>query len=140
MAFPFGVAGVGIGLATGILGGKKAARGARRLAGAENAIRALQLARQRAAQIREAGQALGEQAVAVGGSGVESSSAITGRSSLLNQLSSNLNFLNAQDRLGQKAAAAQSLINRGSKIADFGSQFGGFVGAFQGTSLSDFGI
>lgn len=129
----FSVAGAGIGLIGGIIGGSKAAKGARRLAGAENAVRRLQTARDRARQIREASQSLGALAVSVGGSGIESSSAVTGRASLLNQLQSNLNFIQQTDRLGDKAAAAQRLIGRGQRIADFSNQGGEFVGSFQGS-------
>lgn len=134
MAVPgFSIAGAGLGFIGGLIGGGQAARGARRLAGAENAVRRLQTARERASQIREAQQALGEQAVAVGGSGVEGSSAVTGRSSLLNQLQTNLNFINQTDKLGEKAAAAQRLINRGQRTAEIFSQVGNFVSSFQGS-------
>lgn len=133
MAIPFNPIGAGLGVLGGIIGGGKAARGARRLAGAENAIRRLQIARERALQIREASQSLGIQAVAAGASGIESSAIEGGRASLLNQLQSNLTFISQSDRIGQKAAEAQRLIGRGSKIADFSNQTGQFVSSFQGT-------
>ena len=132
MAIPFNPIGAGLGLVGGLIGGAKAARGARRLAGAENAVNRLQVARERASQIREAGQALGAQAVSAGGSGIETSAAQGGRFSLLNQLASNLGFISQTEQLGQKAAAAQRLINKGNKIADFSSQVGGFVSSFGG--------
>ena len=130
MAIPLNPIGAGIGLIGGLIGGGKAARGARRLAGAENAVKRLQVARERARQIREASQALGEQAVAAGGSGIETSAAQGGRFSLLNQLQSNLNFISQTDQLGNKAASAQRLIGKGQKIADFSSSIGGFVSSF----------
>lgn len=130
MAFPFAVAGAGLSLVGGLFGGGKAARGARRLAGAENAVRRLQVARSRASQIREANQALGQQAVSAAGSGVESSSAVTGRATLLNQLSSNLNFINQSDKLGQKAGDAQRMMGQGNRLSDFSNEIGGFIGSF----------
>lgn len=132
MTIPFNPIGAGLGIVGGLIGGGKAARGARRLAGAENAVRRLQIARERALQLREAGQALGEQAVAAGGSGVESSSAITGRASLLNQLQSNLSFINQNDALSAKASAAQRLIGKGNKISNIASSAGGFISSFGG--------
>lgn len=130
MAIPLNPIGVGLGIVGGIIGGGKAAKGARRLAGAENAVRRLQVARERALQIREASKALGQQAVNIGGSGVETSAAAGGRATLLNQLQSNLTFISQTDRLGVKAADAQRLIGRGNKISDYSSQFGGFISSF----------
>lgn len=127
---PFGIIGAGIGIAGGLIGGAKAARGARRLAGAEDAVRRLQAARERGSQIRNAAQAIGEQVVGAAGAGIESSSATTGRFTLLNQLQSNLQFINQTERLGKKVDAANRLIGKGQKIADVTSGLGSFVGAF----------
>jgi hypothetical protein len=127
---PFGVVGAAIGIAGGLFGGAKAARGARRLEGAENAVRRIQAARERGAQIRGAAQAIGEQVVGAAGSGAESSSAVTGRFTLLNQLQSNLTFINQTEGLGRKVDAANRLIGRGQKIADVSSGVGSFIGAF----------
>lgn len=127
---PFGVIGAGIGIVGGLFGGGKVARGMRRAEGANNAVRRLQAARERAATIREAGQAIGAQTVSAVASGAESSSAITGRATLLNQLQANLNFINQTEQLGGKVEAANRLIGRGQKIANAADDIGSFIGAF----------
>lgn len=125
---PFGLIGAGVGAVASIFGGGKAARASRRTAGAESAVRRLQTARERGAQIRSAAQALGEQEVAVGGSGVESSSAITGRSTLLNQLSSNLAFINSNEQLGARVDSANQVLRRGRNIQNIGGSAASFLG------------
>ena len=117
-------------LGLGIIGSRKRARAARRQAGAEEAVRRLSAARERASQIRSASQAIGAQTAAVGGSGVESSSAVTGRASLLNQLSANLTFINQTERLGDRVKEANRLLRSGRKFGELGSNIGGFLGSF----------
>ncbi len=113
-----------------VAGKRKAAKGARRVAGAQDAARKLSEARERASTIRAASQAMGQQAVAAAGQGVdESSSAQTGFSSLLNQMQSNLTFINRNSLLAEKVKAANQVIRRGQAIAQVGDYINQFAGS-----------
>lgn len=123
MPIPIGVpiAGQLLGGGLSFLGGRRARKDAKVAAAAQDRRRRLDAARERRALARQGAQAIGEVTVAGAASGAESSSAITGRSGLLNQLASQLNFIAQTEEIGNTISKANSGVARGQRFQDIGS-------------------